>query len=172
MPPDHGIDPIAIDVRSLMQRTVASLYSHLVTRPTGNLMIDAPRWTREVTGPVAEMGGISDILLSHRDDVADAEDQQRVEDHIDDGRDDKYGPLKLAVTHRAQRPEADHRRHAGDQRRLADVEETGQRRLGGRPRRSRFLVESFIEGEEFAVDAYYDEEGQPDSGPVPIFDVA
>ena len=27
--------------------------------------------------------------------------------------------------------------------------------------RSRFLVESFIEGEEFAVDAYYDEEGQP-----------
>lgn len=35
MSPDHGIDPIAIDVRSLMQRTVASLYSHLVTRPTG-----------------------------------------------------------------------------------------------------------------------------------------
>lgn len=30
-----GLDPVAIDVGSLVQRTVASLYSHLVTRPTG-----------------------------------------------------------------------------------------------------------------------------------------
>jgi hypothetical protein len=30
-----GIDPIAIDVGTVLQRTVASLYSHLVTRPTG-----------------------------------------------------------------------------------------------------------------------------------------
>lgn len=30
-----GIDPIAIDVSTVLQRTVASLYSHLVTRPTG-----------------------------------------------------------------------------------------------------------------------------------------
>lgn len=29
------LDPVAIDVGSLVQRTVASLYSHLVTRPTG-----------------------------------------------------------------------------------------------------------------------------------------
>ncbi|HSM60974.1 MAG TPA: hypothetical protein VK849_09265 [Longimicrobiales bacterium] len=29
------LDPIAIDVGDLLQRTVASLYSHLVTRPTG-----------------------------------------------------------------------------------------------------------------------------------------
>ncbi len=29
------IDPIAIDVGSLLQRTIASLYSHLVTRQTG-----------------------------------------------------------------------------------------------------------------------------------------
>jgi len=29
------LDPIAIDVGSLLQRTVTSLYSHLVTRPTG-----------------------------------------------------------------------------------------------------------------------------------------
>ncbi|MFQ5536093.1 MAG: hypothetical protein ACE5GJ_01455 [Gemmatimonadota bacterium] len=32
---DLPLDPIAIDVGSLVQRTVASLYSHLVTRPTG-----------------------------------------------------------------------------------------------------------------------------------------
>lgn len=35
MSPDPPIDPVAIDVGQLVQRTVASLYSHLVTRPTG-----------------------------------------------------------------------------------------------------------------------------------------
>ena len=32
---DAALDPIAIDVGSLVQKTVTSLYSHLVTRPTG-----------------------------------------------------------------------------------------------------------------------------------------
>ncbi|HKJ01591.1 MAG TPA: hypothetical protein VJ997_04020 [Longimicrobiales bacterium] len=32
---DLPLDPIAIDVGHLVQRTMASLYSHLVTRPTG-----------------------------------------------------------------------------------------------------------------------------------------
>ena len=32
---DAAPDPIAIDVGSLVQKTVTSLYSHLVTRPTG-----------------------------------------------------------------------------------------------------------------------------------------
>jgi hypothetical protein len=32
---DLPLDPIAIDVGHLVRRTVASLYSHLVTRPTG-----------------------------------------------------------------------------------------------------------------------------------------
>ena len=35
MSPDFGIDPIEIDVGTVLQRSVASLYSHLVTRPTG-----------------------------------------------------------------------------------------------------------------------------------------
>lgn len=35
MRPDLGIDPVAIDVSRLVERSVASLYSHLVTRPTG-----------------------------------------------------------------------------------------------------------------------------------------
>ena len=30
-----GVDPVAIDLRRLVQRQVASLYAHLVTRPTG-----------------------------------------------------------------------------------------------------------------------------------------
>ena len=47
-------------------------HSYFVRRDSGNLMVDAPRWTREVYGPVGEMGGLDHVLLSHRDDVADA----------------------------------------------------------------------------------------------------
>lgn len=36
-------------------------------------MIDSPRWTREVATPVEELGGVAHILLSHSDDVADAD---------------------------------------------------------------------------------------------------
>jgi len=32
---DLGFDPMSFDVRTLVQRSVASLYAHLVTRPTG-----------------------------------------------------------------------------------------------------------------------------------------
>ncbi len=53
-------------------RSSFGAHSYLVRRPSGNLMIDSPRWTREVAGPVDDMGGIAHILLSHRDDVADA----------------------------------------------------------------------------------------------------
>ncbi|MCU1393524.1 MAG: Metallo-beta-lactamase superfamily protein [Ilumatobacteraceae bacterium] len=38
-----------------------------------NLMIDSPRWTREVYEPVQALGGIQHVLLTHRDDVADAD---------------------------------------------------------------------------------------------------
>ncbi|MGI9606772.1 MAG: 4Fe-4S domain-containing protein, partial [Acidimicrobiales bacterium] len=48
-------------------------HSYLVARAGGNLMIDAPRWTREAYEPLDEMGGLAHVLLSHSDDVADAE---------------------------------------------------------------------------------------------------
>ncbi len=52
-------------------------HSYLVQRTVdgapSNVMIDAPRWTREVYGPVAELGGVQHVLLTHRDDVADAD---------------------------------------------------------------------------------------------------
>jgi glyoxylase-like metal-dependent hydrolase (beta-lactamase superfamily II) len=48
-------------------------HSYLVVRDAGNLMVDSPRWTREVYQSIDEMGGVSDILLTHRDDIADAE---------------------------------------------------------------------------------------------------
>jgi glyoxylase-like metal-dependent hydrolase (beta-lactamase superfamily II) len=54
-------------------------HSYLVVRPGGNLMVDAPRWTREVVEPVDRLGGVAHVLLSHRDDVADA---QRYAEHF------------------------------------------------------------------------------------------
>ncbi len=47
--------------------------SFLVERPDGNLLVDAPRWTRQLLEPVEALGGIAHVLLTHRDDVADAD---------------------------------------------------------------------------------------------------
>lgn len=46
--------------------------SYLVVRPEGNLLVDSPRLTRTLTGPVDDAGGLAHVLLTHRDDVADA----------------------------------------------------------------------------------------------------
>ncbi len=54
-------------------------HSYFVRRPEGNLLVDAPRWTRRLVEPLEAMGGIAHVLLSHRDDVADA---QRYADHF------------------------------------------------------------------------------------------
>lgn len=48
-------------------------HSYLVTRPRGNLMIDSPRFGRALAERVDASGGVAHILLSHRDDVADAD---------------------------------------------------------------------------------------------------
>jgi len=48
-------------------------HSFLVRRSLGNLMIDAPRWTSAVVKVIEAFGGLRDILLTHQDDVADAE---------------------------------------------------------------------------------------------------
>ena len=48
-------------------------HSWLVARAEGNLMIDSPAYTRSLIGGIDDIGGISHILLSHRDDVADAD---------------------------------------------------------------------------------------------------
>lgn len=54
-------------------RSSFGAHSYLVVRDGPNLMIDAPRWTRDVVEPVADLGGVDVVLLTHRDDVADAE---------------------------------------------------------------------------------------------------
>jgi hypothetical protein len=48
-------------------------HSYLVARGGGNVLVDAPRWTRRLLDPIAALGGIDLVLLTHRDDVADAD---------------------------------------------------------------------------------------------------
>jgi glyoxylase-like metal-dependent hydrolase (beta-lactamase superfamily II)/ferredoxin len=38
----------------------------------GNLLVDSPRYTAALTDPIAAMGGVAHLLLTHQDDVADA----------------------------------------------------------------------------------------------------
>jgi glyoxylase-like metal-dependent hydrolase (beta-lactamase superfamily II)/ferredoxin len=47
--------------------------SFFVRRPEGNLLVDSPRWASALERAFLAMGGISMILLTHRDDVADAD---------------------------------------------------------------------------------------------------
>lgn len=54
-------------------RSSFGAHSYLVVRDGANVMVDAPRWTREVVEPVTELGGVDIVLLTHRDDVADAD---------------------------------------------------------------------------------------------------
>jgi glyoxylase-like metal-dependent hydrolase (beta-lactamase superfamily II) len=53
-------------------RSSFGAHSYFVTRPSGNILIDSPRYARELVTYFANAGGIAHILLSHQDDVADA----------------------------------------------------------------------------------------------------
>ena len=58
-------------------------------RPEGNVLVDSPRFTRLLAQPLAALGGVDHVLLTHRDDVADAERWAdhfgaRVWVHVDD----------------------------------------------------------------------------------------
>jgi glyoxylase-like metal-dependent hydrolase (beta-lactamase superfamily II)/ferredoxin len=44
----------------------------LVVRPAGNVLVDSPRYTEALARPIADLGGIHHVALTHRDDVADA----------------------------------------------------------------------------------------------------
>lgn len=81
--PPHPVFPqdLGDGVHRLGHNAKSSFGAHayLVRRPGGNLMVDSPRWTRDVVEPLTELGGVDHILLSHRDDVADAD---RYADHF------------------------------------------------------------------------------------------
>ena len=46
--------------------------SFFARRSGGNLLVDSPRFVSRLVRAVEEMGGLAEILLTHRDDVADA----------------------------------------------------------------------------------------------------
>ena len=50
--------------------------SFFAERREGNLLIDSPRWAKLLVRELEKRGGVSDILLTHQDDVADAERYQ------------------------------------------------------------------------------------------------
>ena len=54
-------------------RSSFGAHSYLAVRPTANLMVDSPRWSRSLADAIAGLGGIDHVLLTHRDDVADAD---------------------------------------------------------------------------------------------------
>uniref|UniRef100_A0A383W828 Metallo-beta-lactamase domain-containing protein n=1 Tax=Tetradesmus obliquus TaxID=3088 RepID=A0A383W828_TETOB len=45
----------------------------LITRPQGNVLVDAPRFNPVLAKRIAEMGGIKYMFLTHKDDVGDHE---------------------------------------------------------------------------------------------------
>src|SRR5579884_766911 len=47
--------------------------SYLIQRPQGNVLIDSPRFARQLIHRFEEMGGIATLFLTHKDDVADHE---------------------------------------------------------------------------------------------------
>jgi glyoxylase-like metal-dependent hydrolase (beta-lactamase superfamily II) len=48
-------------------------HSYFARRDQGNLLVDSPRYVKKLAQKLEALGGIADILLTHRDDVADAE---------------------------------------------------------------------------------------------------
>jgi glyoxylase-like metal-dependent hydrolase (beta-lactamase superfamily II) len=44
-----------------------------IRRDGGNVLVDSPRFTEALARPFESQGGIAHVLLTHRDDVADAE---------------------------------------------------------------------------------------------------
>jgi glyoxylase-like metal-dependent hydrolase (beta-lactamase superfamily II) len=47
-------------------------HSYLAQRAEGNVLVDSPRYVNKLVRKFEELGGVADILLTHRDDVADA----------------------------------------------------------------------------------------------------
>jgi glyoxylase-like metal-dependent hydrolase (beta-lactamase superfamily II) len=53
--------------------------AYLIVRPEGNVLVDSPRFARTLVDRIAALGGVSQMLFSHRDDVAD---HARFHDHF------------------------------------------------------------------------------------------
>ncbi len=81
-------------------RSSFGAHAYFVRRDGGNLMVDSPRFTSRLVSAFESRGGLADILLTHRDDVADAERYAkhfgaRVWIHDDDGDAAPYASDRL-----------------------------------------------------------------------------
>lgn len=65
--------PIAGDVHHCGYHSESSFgaTSYLIRRPEGNILVDSPRFAAPLVRRLEELGGVSTMLLTHRDDVAD-----------------------------------------------------------------------------------------------------
>lgn len=66
-------DPIEDEVSHCGYHAASSYgaASYFIQRPTGNVLIDSPRFARPLVKRLEAMGGIDIMYLTHRDDVAD-----------------------------------------------------------------------------------------------------
>jgi glyoxylase-like metal-dependent hydrolase (beta-lactamase superfamily II) len=73
-PSDAFPEQMTRDIYRLGYNAASAYGAHAfaLLRPHGNVMIDAPRWTRHLVAWFAARGGIAQVLLTHRDDVGDA----------------------------------------------------------------------------------------------------
>ncbi|MFG3117720.1 MBL fold metallo-hydrolase [Streptomyces sp. NPDC048197] len=85
--PDQSLDPfpMALDDGVLIcghnSQHTAGANSYLLLRPSGSvMMIDTPRWSRELAARYTALGPVTDVLLTHRDHVAHG---RRYADHFD-----------------------------------------------------------------------------------------
>ncbi|MEE4419106.1 MBL fold metallo-hydrolase [Streptomyces bugieae] len=83
---DRTLDPfpMALDDGVLVcghnSRDTAGANSYLLLRPSGSvMMIDTPRWSRELAARYTALGPVTDVLLTHRDHVAHG---RRYADHF------------------------------------------------------------------------------------------
>ena len=76
LPRPHGLYPLELTdgVYACGYNSPHSYGAHsfLVVRPDGNLLVDSPRWSRELAERIDDLGGVAHVLLTHQDDVADS----------------------------------------------------------------------------------------------------
>jgi len=64
--------PVGSPCSPSLSRSSFGAHSYFVVRPSGNLLVDSPRFAAELFKWFEDAGGVAHILLSHQDDVADA----------------------------------------------------------------------------------------------------
>ncbi len=73
---DPALDPFPMELDDNLfhcghnSRQTAGANSFLLRRDTGNLMIDTPRFSKELADRYEKLGPVSDVLLTHRDHAA------------------------------------------------------------------------------------------------------